>query len=96
VSLTNFWYVYSVIQRPWAKTLQFRWDPHFEQFINNEIKSSHYGSVSEFIRTELRLLEREEGKLNELGNALIIGEESGWIEDFNPEENLNTLHKKYK
>lgn len=69
---------------------------HFEQFINNEIKSGRYGSVSEVIRTALRLLESEERKLNELRNALIVGEESGWVEDFNPEDQLKALHKKYK
>jgi antitoxin ParD1/3/4 len=68
---------------------------HFEQFINNEIKSGRYGSVSEVIRTALRLLESEERKLNEIRNALIVGEESGWVEDFNPEEYLKSLHKKY-
>lgn len=68
---------------------------HFEQFINNEIKSGRYGSVSEVIRTALRLLESEERKLNEIRNALIVGEESGWIEDFNPEEQLKSIQKKY-
>ena len=68
---------------------------HFEQFINNEIKSGRYGSVSEVIRTALRLLESEERKLNEIRNALIVGEESSWVEDFNPEEHLKSLHKKY-
>jgi antitoxin ParD1/3/4 len=68
---------------------------HFEQFINNEIKSGRYGSVSEVIRSALRLLESEERKLNEIRNALIVGEESGWVEDFNPEEHLKSLQKKY-
>jgi antitoxin ParD1/3/4 len=68
---------------------------HFEQFINNEIKSGRYGSVSEVIRSSLRLLESEERKLNEIRNALIVGEESGWVEDFNPEEHLKSLQKKY-
>ncbi len=68
---------------------------HFEQFINNEIKSGRYGSVSEVIRTALRLLESEERKLNEIRNALIVGEESGWVKDFNPEEHLKSLQKKY-
>jgi antitoxin ParD1/3/4 len=68
---------------------------HFEEFINNEIKSGRYGSVSEVIRTALRLLESEERKLNEIRNALIVGEESSWVEDFNPEEHLKSLHKKY-
>ncbi|MCB0479549.1 MAG: type II toxin-antitoxin system ParD family antitoxin [Crocinitomicaceae bacterium] len=67
---------------------------HFENFINNEIKSGRYGSVSEVIRTALRLLESEERRLNDLRNALIAGEQSGWVEDFDPEEHLKMLHKK--
>lgn len=69
---------------------------YFENFINNEIKSGRYGSVSEVIRTALRLLESEERKLNDLRNALIAGEQSGFVEDFNPNEQLKALHKKYK
>jgi antitoxin ParD1/3/4 len=44
----------------------------------------------------LRLLESEERKLNELRNSLIIGEQSGWIHDFNPEEHLKSLQDKYQ
>ena len=69
---------------------------YFENFINNEIKSGRYGSVSEVIRTALRLLESEERKLNDLRNALMAGEQSGFVEDFNPNEQLKALHKKYK
>ncbi|MDP4637923.1 MAG: type II toxin-antitoxin system ParD family antitoxin [Crocinitomicaceae bacterium] len=68
---------------------------HFENFINSEIKSGRYGSVSEVIRTALRLLESEERKLNDLRNALIAGEQSGWAEDFDPKEHLKMLHKKH-
>lgn len=68
---------------------------HFENFINSEIKSGRYGSVSEVIRTALRLLESEERKLNELRNALIAGEESGFVEDFDPQEHLKALHQKH-
>ncbi len=69
---------------------------HFEQFINNEIASGRYSSVSEVIRSALRLLETEEKKLHEIRNALIIGEESGFVDDFNPDDHLKSLHKKYK
>lgn len=69
---------------------------HFENFINTQIKSGRYGSVSEVIRTALRLLESEEPKLNDLRNALIAGEQSGFVEDFDPEEHLKLLHKKQK
>lgn len=67
---------------------------HFESFINDEIKSGRYGSVSEVIRTALRLLESEERKVNDVRNALITGEQSGFVEDFDPEGHLKMLHKK--
>ena len=69
---------------------------HFENFINSEIKSGRYGSVSEVIRTALRLLESEESKLNDLRNALVSGEQSGFVEDFDKKEHLIALHKKHK
>lgn len=69
---------------------------HFEQFINNEVKSGRYSSASEVIRTALRLLENEEAKLTELRNALVQGEQSGWVDSFNPEEQLKALHGKHK
>ena len=61
---------------------------HFEEFIQNEVKSGKYGSVSEVIRSALRLLEREERKERELIKALEIGEKSGFIKNFNPKEDL--------
>ena len=68
---------------------------YFENFINREIKSGRYGSVSEVIRTALRLLESEERKINELRSALIAGEQSGFVEDFDPKEHLKALHQKH-
>lgn len=65
---------------------------HFESFINNEINSGKYNSVSEVIRSALRLLEREERKEKELIKALEVGENSGLIDDFNPSEHLKGLH----
>ncbi|PTN05941.1 type II toxin-antitoxin system ParD family antitoxin [Mangrovibacterium marinum] len=68
---------------------------HFENFINEEVKSGRYSSVSEVIRSALRLLEREEKKEKELIKALEIGEQSGFIEDFDPKQNLTELHRKH-
>ncbi|WP_296315552.1 type II toxin-antitoxin system ParD family antitoxin [Winogradskyella sp. UBA3174] len=67
---------------------------HFESFINNEISSGKYNSVSEVIRSALRLLEREEIKEQELIKALEVGENSELIDNFNASEHLKELHRK--
>ena len=68
---------------------------HFEKFINNVISSGRYSSASEVIRTALRLLETEEQKVMELRKALDLGESSNFVDDFDPNKNLNDLHKKH-
>ena len=69
---------------------------HFETFISNEIKTGQYNSVSEVIRSALRLLEGERAKLNDLRSALVLGEDSGWIDDFNADAHLKALHEKHE
>ena len=68
---------------------------HFEDFINEEVKSGRYSSVSEVIRSALRLLEREEKKERELIKALEIGEQSGFVENFDPKQHLKALHRQH-
>ncbi|MBO2545668.1 type II toxin-antitoxin system ParD family antitoxin [Salegentibacter sp. BDJ18] len=65
---------------------------YFEDFINEEVKSGRYNSANEVIQSALRLLEREERKELELIKALEIGEESGFVENFDPREHLKKLH----
>lgn len=69
---------------------------HFEQFIAKEISSGKYSSVSEVVRTALRLLETEESKKKQLRKALMVGEKSGFIKNFDPKEHLKSLHKRMK
>jgi len=68
---------------------------HFEEFINGEVKSGRYSSVSEVIRSALRILESEERKERELIKALKIGEQSGFVENFDSKQNLAELHRQY-
>lgn len=69
---------------------------HFEKFINKEVKSGKYGSVSEVVRTELRILELEEERKSALIKALLKCEKSKRIENFDPKVHLAQLHKKYE
>lgn len=55
---------------------------HWEDFVKNEMASGKYGSVSEVIRDALRELEEKRLKLQALQNALIAGEQSGIVEDY--------------
>ncbi|MEN9909725.1 MAG: hypothetical protein RLZZ540_2874 [Bacteroidota bacterium] len=68
---------------------------YFENFINEQIATGKYNSVSEVVRTALRVFEQEENKKTELIKALIKGEKSGFVKDFNRESFLNNLHEKY-
>ena len=68
---------------------------HFEEFISEEVKSGRYSAVSEVIRSALHMLEREEKKERELIIALEIGEQSGFVEDFDAKQNLTELHRKH-
>ena len=68
---------------------------HYEEFISAEVSSGKYNSASEVIRTALRLLETEEQKIKTLRKALVVGEKSGFIKNFDREQKLKALHKKY-
>ena len=68
---------------------------YFESYVNEKIASGKYSSVSEVIRTALRLLESEETKAKSLINELKIGEKSGMVKNFNRNENLKNLHSSH-
>lgn len=68
---------------------------HFEEFIQNEVVSGKYSSVSEVVRSALRLLESESRKEKELIKALEKGEKSGFVKNFDPKIFLQEIHEKH-
>ena len=78
-----------------AKNTSILIGEHFEKFISKEVSSGKYGSASEVIRTALRILESEEEKKEALIKALIKGEKSKRVKNFDPKIHLAQLHKKY-
>jgi len=65
-----------------SKNTSISLSDHFQTFIEGQISDGRYGSASEVVRAGLRLLEEREARLAALRAALIEGEESGFIEDF--------------
>jgi antitoxin ParD1/3/4 len=65
---------------------------HFENFINDQIATGKYSSVSEVVRTALRMFEREESKVQSLIGELKKGEKSEKVKNFDRNENLKRLH----
>jgi antitoxin ParD1/3/4 len=78
-----------------AKNTSILLGDHFENFISKEVSSGKYGSASEVVRTALRMLESEEEKRAVLLKALITGENSKRVVDYDPKGHLAQLHKKY-
>lgn len=68
---------------------------HFEEFIAKIIGVGDFNNKSEVVRAGLRLLEEQEVKKELLRKALIEGEVSGLVENFDPEQFLSELHSKH-
>ena len=77
------------------KNISISLGDYFEEFIKEEINSGRYNSASEVVRGALRLLEREEKKEREVIKALEFGEQSGFVDDFDPEQNLTNLNREH-
>ncbi len=78
-----------------AKNTSILLGDYFDDFINQQVKTGKYASVSEVVRTALRMFEHEETKKAELINELKKGEKSGFVKDFNRESFLKGLHQKH-
>lgn len=69
---------------------------YYENFINGQIATGKYSSVSEVVRTALRHFEEEEIQKKSLISELEIGEKSLKIHDFDRKENLSMLNKNFQ
>lgn len=78
-----------------AKNTSVLLGDYFDNFINQQVQSGKFSSVSEVIRAALRTFEYEETKKAELIKELKKGEESGFVKNFNRDTFLNTLHQKH-
>ncbi len=79
-----------------AKNTSIILGDHFDRFIQNEIKSGRYASVSEIIRSGLRILENEKKKIDAINMALKEGEASGKARLFNNEDFKTKMRNKIK
>lgn len=78
-----------------AKNTSILLGDYFDSFISQQIKSGKYTSASEVVRAALRMFEHEESKKTELIKKLKKGEKSGFVENFDRKELLNSLHNRY-
>jgi antitoxin ParD1/3/4 len=69
---------------------------YYEDFINRQIATGKYSSVSEVVRTALRHFEQEEIQTKSLINELEIGENSRKIHNFDRNENLANLNRNFQ
>ncbi len=78
-----------------AKNTSISIGDHFDSFIQTQIANGRYASTSEVVRAGLRLLEREDEKINILRQALAEGEQSGFVENFSPKEFRKKLNRDF-
>lgn len=68
---------------------------HFDQFVIEKIKEGRFQSVSEVVCAGLRKLEEDEAKLQALRQKLQAGEDSPVVENFDGDDFIAAMHKKY-
>ena len=78
-----------------AKTVTVSLGPHYEEFIQTSIAGGRYNNVSEVVRAALRRLEEDEARLAAIRAALIEGENSGVVENFDPQKFVERLNAEY-
>ncbi|RCK53585.1 hypothetical protein TH25_03430 [Thalassospira profundimaris] len=68
-----------------SKTTSISLGDHFTGFVEAQVASGRFGSVSEVVRAGLRVLEEREAKFQALQMAITEGVNSGIVENFSME-----------
>ena len=89
------WYIYKNYEIM-ARNTSILIGEYYENFINEQIATGKYNSVSEVIRTALRHFEQVEIQTKSLIVELELGEKSGKIRNFNRVENLKRLNENFQ
>jgi antitoxin ParD1/3/4 len=76
-----------------SKTTSITLEDRSAAFVERQVAEGRYPSARDVVQAGLSLLEEREAKLEALRQALIDGEESGFIEDFNIEEFLDEMKR---
>ena len=85
-----------LIKKVMARNTSILLGEYFENFINEQIATGKYSSVSEVVRAALRVFEQEENKSKLLINELEVGEKSAKIKNFDRNKNLEQLKANFQ
>lgn len=77
------------------KAISIQIEEDFGAFIDQKVSDGLYRSRDEVVEAGLRLLKEQDEELEAIRLALVEGEESGIAEDFDPDNFLDRMHKKY-
>jgi len=70
-------------------------DDHFAEFVDAQVQTGRYGSVSDVVEAGLCLLEKHEARIAALNIALVVGEESGTPAPFDSKAFLKRMRAKH-
>ena len=70
-------------------------DTKQEKIISTQIKKGHFSTSEEVVNAGLQLLEDRDQKIQTLRAAIIEGKESGYLDNFDPEQYLADINAKY-
>ena len=85
-----------LIKKVMARNTSILLGEYFENFINEQMATGKYSSVSEVVRAALRVFEQEENKSKSLINELKVGEKSAKIKNFDRNKNLEQLKTNFQ